>query len=645
MADDNVLKSFLVALGFTVDDEKHKQFQRALKLSTEEVEKLGLAITSVSLALAAGFERIADQFTSLFYISQRTGTTIQNLKDLQYAAGQVGVSSDAMTAALLHAQQLFQQPGGVAMVKAFTGFKGQITGAKQELDVLLDYLNKLYTSGGMGPFLARMKAQALGFNFDQLLPAIINYPREKAAEADYDRRLKAAGVDVEKLGKESVEFTNQLKTLFSEVDIAFMKAEQDWLGPFNKDLKAITDETAALVNQFAGLGQTARKEIEAIAAVGGAVAGWKLLSGTVSGVGRALGLVSTEAKVASGSLAGVLGAAGSIVAAVSAIEWLDQHFAPHGSEKRKKFYKDHPGFRLPDPAELFKKLFHHESYQVPTGSGPDGLLHHAAYTFGLDDRGVSGAFADWLHGNTSFVPYVRVLDDSAAGGSASGVTKASYETGGVGAGSSAPLGPGGTPGGLSKGGTALANKLYLHARSPVSEGGLGLDRAHTLAMLGNAFAESYLNPGAVGDNGRSFGLFQEHDDRMTAMFRDLGSRARDPLAQLDFAFKEQMARDPGFFARQGSVHDLTNDFERSFERPARPTDRGAFSDSIARALGAISDTRLGGDVHHHHGDVNISAPVNMTVHGNADAGTVRALRTAHNRTLGDAVRNIAPIYT
>jgi hypothetical protein len=242
---------------------------------------------------------------------------------------------------------------------------------------------------------------------------------------------------------------------------------------------------------------------------------------------------------------------------------------------------------------LLGKLFKKQSYQVPSGSGPDGLLHRAAYTFGLDDRGVSGAFSDWLRGNTSFVPYVRLLDDSTAGGSSSGVIKASYETGGTSgnAASTAPLGPGVTPGGLSKGGTALASQLYRHARAPASEGGLGMDRAHALAMLGNAFAESYLNPNAIGDNGRSFGLFQEHGERMTAMFRDLGIRARDPLAQLDFAFKEQMARDPGFFTRQGSVGALTNDFEQSFERPLHPTDRSAFSESIARALGAINDTK------------------------------------------------------
>ena len=70
----------------------------------------------------------------------------------------------------------------------------------------------------------------------------------------------------------------------------------------------------------------------------------------------------------------------------------------------------------------------------------------------------------------------------------------------------------------------LARQLYQHATAAVNHGGLGLDRADALAMLGNAEAESGLNPAAIGPHGTSAGLFQEHnspsDDRMTRMNGD-----------------------------------------------------------------------------------------------------------------------------
>src|SRR5487761_388773 len=153
--------------------------------------------------------------------------------------------------------------------------------------------------------------------------------------------------------------------------------------------------------------------------------------------------------------------------------------------------------------------------------------------------------------------------------------------GGYGIGSSAALPPGGAAPMLPAERAAMAQRLYAEARAK------GLDRAHALAMLGNASAESGLNPSARGDyqNGipTSFGLFQWHDSRMRSMLSALGSRGKDPLAQLDYAIARQRARDPGWFG-PGSVKDLTNRWETGFERPAHPTDRTPFADRIARAL-------------------------------------------------------------
>jgi len=158
----------------------------------------------------------------------------------------------------------------------------------------------------------------------------------------------------------------------------------------------------------------------------------------------------------------------------------------------------------------------------------------------------------------------------------------------------APGGASPPPGGaaavlpLSGAGGELARRLYAEARSR------GLDREHALALLGNAYAESGLRAAALGDyeNGipTSFGLFQEHNERMRDMLRTLGPRAKDPLAQLDYAIDEMRRRDAGWFGQSGSPRDLTNSFERSFERPSNVVDRGAFADRIASAL----DKPIGG---------------------------------------------------
>ena len=42
--------------------------------------------------------------------------------------------------------------------------------------------------------------------------------------------------------------------------------------------------------------------------------------------------------------------------------------------------------------------------------------------------------------------------------------------------------------------------------------------------------------------------------------------------------------------------------------------------------------------------MSIHAPMNVTVHGNA-GDAAGAMRTAHNRILGNAVRNLAPVFS
>lgn len=687
MASDDVLKEFIVALGFRVDEEKHKLFQRSLKLSTEEVNKLGLAIGSVSVALAAGFQRITDQFASLYYTSQLTGQTIQSLKDLQYAAGQVGLSAGDMNSSLRTLSLLLAQPGGEALIRQYTGFKGHIADAHQALELLGRTWQKMFASGQ--GFMARAQIGNLGLNVPAMEQYSKNIDRAEAAAKDYDDRLQKMGIHTKYLADQSIIFKNELALIGSQFGFVGDLAVQDFISPINTGLKAITDETVALSTAFADLGQNERRALEIIGGIAGAGGGLAVTIATLRTLRRMIGLGGGAAAtggaaapgggvglfgligrglLAGGALAGGIAAGGAIEPWVETLpggkktmDWIGNFVdSIYGEAKsgigvpnaiqRRIPSGDQSGQTIPLPG-----LLHHESYQPDAGEGAGGLFHRIAYHYGMDTGGTGNALTDWLHGTSGFTPAVRVVGfgrDDGTGTSPTGIIPASYEPGGGSGsgGSQAPLGPGGTPGKMSEGGAALANKLYLHARAPVDEGGLGMDRAHALAMIGaGAFAESYLNPAAVGDNGTSFGMFQEHGARGTAMLGALGPNWRnDPLGQLDFAFKEQQQRDPGWFQRGGSAGDLGNDWERGFERPAHPTDRSAFVDGISRALGSIGDTRLGtGDVHHHHGDksVTIHAPQTVTINGQADASAVGAMHTAHDRKLATAVRNISTVFS
>lgn len=181
-------------------------------------------------------------------------------------------------------------------------------------------------------------------------------------------------------------------------------------------------------------------------------------------------------------------------------------------------------------------------------------------------------FGDWVNSQVTspFWRHILGLQDNLSGGAPS-------------SGPTGPLPPGPAAAPLPAERAELAQRLFAEAQHR------GLDREHALALLGNTYAESGLNPEARGDyeNGipTSFGLFQWHNERAAALRAALGGRWLDPAAQLDYAIDEMRRRNPEWFSRSGSAGDLTNQFERDFERPAHLVDRSGFTDKVAAALG------------------------------------------------------------
>ena len=118
----------------------------------------------------------------------------------------------------------------------------------------------------------------------------------------------------------------------------------------------------------------------------------------------------------------------------------------------------------------------------------------------------------------------------------------------------------------------------------------GLDRPHAEAIIANGLAESRLDPAAIGDNGTSGGLFQFHNERLTALRSTLGSRAGDFNAQLDYAIDEQRQRDPAWFS-PGSAESLTRRWEHGFENPAIETGRLPY---LRQIQGLAAPSSVGG---------------------------------------------------
>lgn len=76
----------------------------------------------------------------------------------------------------------------------------------------------------------------------------------------------------------------------------------------------------------------------------------------------------------------------------------------------------------------------------------------------------------------------------------------------------------------------LAAKLMEYAQAR------GLNRIGAAGLIGNAIAESGLNPGAIGDGGKAKGIFQLHPDRQAAFRRIMGKDVLSANAYEQTAF-------------------------------------------------------------------------------------------------------------
>jgi hypothetical protein len=120
-------------------------------------------------------------------------------------------------------------------------------------------------------------------------------------------------------------------------------------------------------------------------------------------------------------------------------------------------------------------------------------------------------------------------------------------------------------------GKVSAKEIYNYIRQ------IGLSKFHAMGMLANIQAESSFNPGVMGDNGTSGGLFQHHKTRLTKL-KEFAERQGTPWTdwktQVDFALSESEGKQYASMNFK-SAADASIWFTKYFERPANAEQQAA----------------------------------------------------------------------
>lgn len=204
-AQSQILKEYLLAVGFKVDESSGRKFDHALgKL---DIGAAGLAKTI--LGVAAGAQVMVAVFArsmeKLYYASKRTDATVGNIQALEYAGRQLGLGSGEMQAALESmARSLRANPGLEGLLNDL-GIK--VTG-RDKSDVLADLVTQL---NKMPFYVAQQYAGLFGINPDDLLmlqQGLADFQRLRAERLAMN---KDAGIDADAAAASAKEYANALR--------------------------------------------------------------------------------------------------------------------------------------------------------------------------------------------------------------------------------------------------------------------------------------------------------------------------------------------------------------------------------------------------------------------------------------------------
>lgn len=202
---DNVLREFLVSLGFRVDEKSLKKFEASVEGVTKSVMKVGAGVAAAAVGVVAGVKIISNWMENLYYASQRTGATVGNIMALRYADGQIGLTADQAQGALEgFASTLRLNPGSSSLLDSL----GVAGGDPSER--FTSFIEKMK---GQQPYVAAAYAQLFGIDPDTLLMLENGLPKLEDEKKKYASKLAAFGIDPDQAAEAGKDFNNSIRVL------------------------------------------------------------------------------------------------------------------------------------------------------------------------------------------------------------------------------------------------------------------------------------------------------------------------------------------------------------------------------------------------------------------------------------------------
>lgn len=353
---DTILKSFLVRLGFKIDDTQFRNFNDGMnKIAKSSVDlaknfvKLGEASALAVTGMGASMVAVGKQLEGLYYVAQRTGASAKELDIFSFAAEQVGVSADTARGAIDRMAAARRNNPGLNGILGGLGIDPRQTDNAKTMVALITKLRNMdVQSGNKTHFVTSQWAAMFGLDEQSFKQIEDNFPAWVAMMQKRDQMIAASGRDETKQSLQGVEFIrqyNEMKTAVGDF-VATLETRlmpigatvMGWIKDAAIELGKADKATNGWSTRIAGL-VVALKALSTAFSVLGKFTGAGKLAGVGRGAAAAEGAAAGGAEAAGGAALASEGAAAGgegllatiglpvIVGAaiVAALVWMQNH--------------------------------------------------------------------------------------------------------------------------------------------------------------------------------------------------------------------------------------------------------------------------------------------------------------------------------
>ena len=202
------LKDFLISLGFNVDEAGAKKFDAVVAGTTLKAIELGVKIEAAALSVVAFTAKIASSLDNLYWASQRTGATVEGIKQIGYAVSQVGGSADSARGSLENlARFIRNNPGAEGFLNRLGVQTRDASGNMRDMATIFTGVGQRLSN--MPYYRANQYAQMLGLDENTLMAMRRGIGQ---FSGEYTAMAKAIGYNADVAAVSSNKFMTSLRS-------------------------------------------------------------------------------------------------------------------------------------------------------------------------------------------------------------------------------------------------------------------------------------------------------------------------------------------------------------------------------------------------------------------------------------------------